>query len=239
MASPLGRAELHQTSTSHSTSTDSDSISDQKHLRHDSASFDDSHSHSLRQRFKLKVKHALHIDDHASDHLEEIEEDDVKILAPLPEEVDDDLRLDGKLPASTTDKFKSFVKNPVSTVTSAIKSGGGLAVADNIITKEISHAQDVQLVQAQEEKIKAQESGINVEAAEEKVDRLMESRQNMYMRWALDRHVRKVRRLDCPELVFPERQPLPQIPGAEPVDPSWMTREQLVRRENFMILLRL
>lgn len=230
MASPLERAEVLQDTSA--TQTNGDTI---PHNHHHNPANDpiateaDHHPFSLKHRLKIKVKAALHIDNHSSEQLVEEDEDAAKILAPLPVAVVGDERLDDKEAPSHTDKFKSFVKNPVDTVTSAIKSGGGIAVAENMITKEISHAHDVQLVQAYEEKIKAEENGLDVENAEQKVERLMESRQDMYMRWALDRHVRKMRRLDCVELVQPEKLHIVKITDAHGVRHEWMVREQDVR----------
>jgi hypothetical protein len=141
---------------------------------------------SKRKRLSLKTKKVLHIggDSHPKSTAT------TPVLADAPESTPD-TRLVHELPKQDNN-FKELLKNPVDTVTSKVTSQGGQQVASNLVAKEIPHGQEVELVQAQDEVLNAKSDAAKGLAIEE-VDTLVRRRQDMFLRWTMDRHVTKVR----------------------------------------------
>jgi hypothetical protein len=73
-----------------------------------------------------------------------------------------------------------------------IEAGGG--VVETLATKDVSHGAGVQLVRANEELADARTNDEEA-LASEKLALLKSVRQDSYVRWTLDRHIAKVRRL--------------------------------------------
>ncbi|KAF2116023.1 hypothetical protein BDV96DRAFT_573204 [Lophiotrema nucula] len=84
--------------------------------------------------------------------------------------------------------------NPVDTVKSAISGQGSHQVAANIAAKEISHGEDVELLRS-EDRVKNAGTEAETRIAVHEFDGLMQERQSMFVRWTMDRHVTKLRRL--------------------------------------------
>jgi hypothetical protein len=150
-------------------------------------SMDDPEPLSKRKRLSLKTKKVLHI---GGDSLPRITAA-APILAEAPDSTSN-ARLVHALPKQEDHKFKELLQNPINTVTSKVTSHGGQQVASNLVAKEISHGQEVELVQAQDEVLNAKTDAARVLAIEE-VDTLVRRRQDTFLRWTMDRHVTKVR----------------------------------------------
>ena len=95
-------------------------------------------------------------------------------------------------PSPDKPTLKDVLHNPIDTVKSKLSDQGSHQIAANIAAKEIPHGKDVDLV-------KAQIAVENAKTDREKalatltVEELIRERQNMFIRWTLDRHVTKVR----------------------------------------------
>jgi hypothetical protein len=90
--------------------------------------------------------------------------------------------------------------HPIDTVKNRASAQGSHQTAANIATKEISHGQEVDLVEAQARVEQAQTQHEKVEAMEER-DGLIKERQNTYVRWTVDRHVTQCRVLPRQDFV--------------------------------------
>ena len=85
------------------------------------------------------------------------------------------------------------INHPRTTVNAARKTNR--EVAANVSTPEVSHAYDVELVLAQEnmESAKTEEER---SSAHGDLEVLKRARQDMFVRWTMDRHVLKIRQLE-------------------------------------------
>jgi hypothetical protein len=98
-----------------------------------------------------------------------------------------------KLPlVQETHKLKDIAHDPIDTVKSKVSGQGGHQVASNLVAKEISHGREVQLVQAHD-KIPRARTETERLLAIKNVDEMLAARQDMFVRWTMDRHVTKVR----------------------------------------------
>lgn len=159
---------------------------------------DESTSHlSKRERFSLKAKKILHIPDDSNS------EDKVPgpILADAPDAVSN-ARLIVEPPKNESPTAKDLLHHPVATITSKVSGKGGQQVAANMVAKEVSHGREVELVLAQDVVLAAKTKSEKLLAIKN-VDKLMQERQDMFVRWTIDRHVMKVRKL--PEHSVPKR----------------------------------
>ena len=121
------------------------------------------------------------------------------VLANTAEQSDS--RLLHKLPEPDKHGLKEFVHNPVDTVKSKVSGQGNQQVAANIAAKEVSHGQEVDLVNAHDAVGRAKTENEKLLAIED-VSKLIKDRQSTYARWSLDRHVTKVRLLPRETMVL-------------------------------------
>ena len=75
---------------------------------------------------------------------------------------------------------------------SVVAGQGGHQAASNLLAKEVSHGQEVELVKAHDEVLTASSEAVKLLAVKE-LGALMKARQDQYVRWTMDRHVTKVR----------------------------------------------
>ncbi|KAF2033071.1 hypothetical protein EK21DRAFT_59218, partial [Setomelanomma holmii] len=136
----------------------------------------------------VKIRQKLHISK---------DSDDLSSHAPVLANAADtksDSRLMEKIPAPDKHTLKDFAHNPVDTVKSKVSNQGNQQIAANIAAKEISHGQEVDLVNAHD-KIGCATTESERLLAIQDVSHLLKERQSTYARWSLDRHVMKVRQL--------------------------------------------
>lgn len=112
---------------------------------------------------------------------------------------------------------KEFLKHPVVSLQSTVQDQRGKDFAENVMRAEIPHGADVHVVR-QADKIS---QAINAEDARdetEKFARMKQLRQDAFVRWTIDRHVRKVVRTNLPK-------PKPQAPTltGPARGPKWST----------------
>lgn len=166
-----------------------------------------SHQHrSIRDSFDdrrhvtaIKLRKALHISKPSDDQSNLTS----SILAHDTTEPSES-RMDHDLPEPEKRTVKEMLHNPVETVKDKVLGQGGHEVAANIAAKEISHGQEVDLVNAHDRVKHAGTEDEKVEA-EEDVNRIIKERQTMYVRWTVDRHVTKCRILPRETFVKKDR----------------------------------
>jgi hypothetical protein len=142
-------------------------------------------------RAVASIKKAFHTkDDDSGDYQQEY----AHILAPAPETGNQEARL--AVPVETHEKktLKDVLHKPVAAIQSIVQSEGGAQISARLIAKEVSHGHDVKLVQAQDDTDLAVTNSEKIRA-KEKLDGLVDTRQAMFIRWTMDRHVQCVRRV--------------------------------------------
>lgn len=146
---------------------------------------------SKRKRLSIKAKNLLHI---GSDPT--APEAKGPVLADAPDSVSKS-RLVSDAPTKESHTLSDLVHNPVETVKSKVTGTSGHQAAANLVAKEISHGREVELVQAHEDIARAKTDRERLLAIQN-VDELVKARQDMFVRWTMDRHVTKVRMLKKP-----------------------------------------
>jgi hypothetical protein len=134
----------------------------------------------------VKIRKTLHISKATDDLTSQS-----PVLANTTEEQSDS-RLVHQLPIPDKPTVKDFIHNPIDTVKSKVSDQGNQQVAANIAAKEISHGEEVDLVNAHDAVSRATTERERLMAIQD-VKRLMKERQSTYARWTLDRHVTNVR----------------------------------------------
>lgn len=127
------------------------------------------------------------------------------ILAPSPSKPSDDDRLYNDLPKYKGMQTKELLHHPVDTVQSALHGASGAKFAEVMDNQVIAHSANVGLVRAWE-KIDSAQDEEGRDAAMNEVCDLKKERQDMYVRWTMDRHVLKVRQDPPRTMERPRRQ---------------------------------
>lgn len=148
-------------------------------------------------------------------------------LAPPPATTADDDRLYNPLPEHKGIQAKGLLHHPVDTVSSALHGASGAKMAAVMDNQTIAHGADVNLVRAHD-KVTAAVGEEEKQLASDELEELKKVRQDTYVRWTMDRHVLKVRRI--PPLKLPQPHKQDYTAGKEgkgPVD--WAAYGQDVR----------
>ncbi|KAF1345694.1 hypothetical protein BDV97DRAFT_378727 [Delphinella strobiligena] len=109
-----------------------------------------------------------------------------------PDVLTSDSRLVRDLPEPHKPTIQDMFRDPVATVKSKISGQGNHEAAANIAAKEISHGQEVDLVNAHD-RVECAHTDAERLLAVKDLERLIKERQTMYVRWTVDRHVTKCR----------------------------------------------
>ena len=141
---------------------------------------------SKGNRLKHKAREILHVDSPRADGV---------TLAPLPNPAAMPYRLDNHPPDKGLDGLKDFAHQPIQTIKAKAKRRTNREVARNLATAEISHADNVELVLAQDHMASA-DTKEEQSSAHQDLEVLKKARQDMFIRWTIDRHVLKIRRLE-------------------------------------------
>ena len=156
---------------------------------------------SKRDRLKEKAKEILHID---KGRITVTEPAEAVTLAPSPNPTEMPYRLDNHLPEDGIHGLKDFIHQPVQTIKLKAERKTNKAVAENLSTAEISHAHDVELILAQDRVASAQTEEER-SSANQDLEVLKRARQDMFVRWTMDRHVLKIRQLERKPVQHRER----------------------------------
>lgn len=101
-------------------------------------------------------------------------------------------RLGHDLPEPSKISVHGLLHHPIDTIEDKISAQGSHQATVNMATKEISHGQEVDLVKAKDRVECATTQKERTTAIQER-DKLIKQRQNMYVRWTMDRHVSQCR----------------------------------------------
>ena len=173
---------------------ESEAIEENSHDHHTTAS-NDTHL-SKRERFNGKVKSLLHIH---NDHMNIAGNEASVTLAASPDAIAADARLDeGALPGPGPQGFKQLVQHPVDTIKAKTERKTNKELANNLLSPEITHAQDVELIRAQDTLDNADSEREKIQACGD-LETLKKARQDLFVRWTMDRHVSKLQRLESDE----------------------------------------
>lgn len=126
-------------------------------------------------------------------------------LAPAPATTADDDRLYNPLPEHKGPQAKDLLHHPVDTVSSVLHGASGAKMAAVMDNQTIAHGADVNLVRAHD-KVTSAENEEEKRSAVDELEELKKARQDTYVRWTMDRHVLKVRRIPPLELPRPKKK---------------------------------
>ncbi|KAL8674706.1 MAG: hypothetical protein Q9224_007491, partial [Gallowayella concinna] len=168
---------------------------------------------SKRKRISGKVKSLLHISD---DQVNVVSNADCVTLADSPEVIPGDSRLDESAPPKPGPQgLQQAIQHPVSTFKAKTQRKTNKEVAANLLSPEVTHAQDVELIHAQDLLGNAETQSDKDKACQD-LETLKKARQDLYVRWTMDRHVLKLKNLQSKTTT--ERKRLES--GSEPSDNS-------------------
>jgi len=140
---------------------------------------------------KLKTKLRDKAKD-AADRPHTQHEETAPILAPSAAQGIEDNRLGSALDEkSGIPPIKDFLQSPIATVKSVITHQGGDQFASNVAQAEVSHGASVEMLR-QSQKIDEATTQDDIDAETEELVQLKQIRQDTFVRWTMDRHVRKV-----------------------------------------------
>lgn len=159
-------------------------------------------SKKVRSRTKSKTSKIFH---NSSKSRAFHEPSKAPVLAPAPSTAADDDRLFHPLPEHKGPQVKDVLRHPVDTVQSLLHGASGAKVADTMDNQVISHGADVNMVRAYDEVTAAQDEKDRTMALNDLED-LKKARQDTYVRWTMDRHVLKVRRIPPFDLPKPKKE---------------------------------
>ena len=148
---------------------------------------------SKRKRLSGKVKAFMHV---SNDQLNVASNTDTIVLAANPDVTSGDARLDEtEPPIPGPQGFQQLVQHPVDTIKAKTQRKTNKEAAANLLSPEVTHAQDVELVHAQDTLTNAQTDSERLRACED-LETLKKARQDLFVRWTMDRHVLKLKRLE-------------------------------------------
>lgn len=126
-------------------------------------------------------------------------------LAPAPAATADNDRLYNPLPEHKGPQAKDLLHHPVDTVSSLLHGASGAKMAEVMDNQTIAHGANVNLVRAHD-RVASAESKEEKHSAVDDLEGLKKARQDTYVRWTMDRHVLKVRRIPPLQLPRPNKK---------------------------------
>ena len=148
-------------------------------------------------------------------------------LAPPPTHDGDDDRLFHPAPEHKGPEIKDLLHNPVDTVSSLLHGASGAKMAAVMDNQVIAHGADVNLVRVYDKVVDAENKEEEQSALGELED-LKKTRQDQYVRWTMDRHVLKVRRIPPLSLQRPQQKDF-KMDDQEGGQVNWALYSQHVR----------
>ena len=115
----------------------------------------------------------------------------VPVLAPPPPETTEEDRFSEPPPQpSNVPPLKDWMKSPLSTAKQVAHTQGGSDLAENLAKTDAGHEASVKIVRAHVKLTKAT-TGSEEELALKELEFLKKARQDEFVRWSLDRHIKK------------------------------------------------
>lgn len=126
-------------------------------------------------------------------------------LAPAANPDGNDDRLFHPVPEDKKPQVKDVLHNPVDTVSSLLQGASHAKMADVMDNQVIAHGANVNLVRVYDQVADPRNKEEQQSALAELED-LKKARQDQYVRWTMDRHVLKVRRIPPHNLQRPQKK---------------------------------
>ena len=126
-------------------------------------------------------------------------------LAPAAVHDGDNDRLFHPAPEHKGPQVKDLLHNPVDTVSSLLHGASGAKMANVVDSQVIAHGANVNLVRVYD-KVADTEDKDEQQSALRELEDLKKARQDQYVRWTMDRHVLKVRRIPPLNLQRPQKK---------------------------------
>jgi hypothetical protein len=182
-------------------------------------------SAAVHPRYGLsKIKAAIH-EKHEASHSQphNHHDDHAPTLAPPPPDSSvENQRLDNTFEEKPKfPPFKEFIHQPVQSVITTIQDQRGNDFAESIAKSEIAHGVDVQLLH-QADKVEEASNESEEEAEYETFVQMKQLRQDFFVRWTIDRHVRILGRIKATPTP-PTRPSLFTKTGTEDKQLTWKT----------------
>lgn len=216
----------HAPSHSSSHSDDSDINDDHGDVSTSPRSFANVRRVSAKVRSKVKTK--THKILHTSHEQQAPQLPTAPALAPAPNHDADDDRLFHPPPEHKGPQVKDLLHNPVDTVSSMLHGASGAKMAAVMDNQVIAHGADVNLVRVYDKIVDADNKEEEQSALGE-LEGLKKARQDQFVRWTMDRHVLKVRRLPPLNLQPPQKKDFKMGDQNEEGQVNWVTYSQHVR----------
>lgn len=122
----------------------------------------------------------------------------VPVLAPPPPDTSEKDRFHDPPPEpSSLPPLKDWMKSPLSTAKQVAHTQGGNDLAENLAKTDAGHEASVKIVRAHA-KLTEATTGSEEELALKELEFLKKARQDQFVRWSLDRHIKKAGTLPPP-----------------------------------------
>ncbi|KAK4696964.1 hypothetical protein P7C71_g1027, partial [Lecanoromycetidae sp. Uapishka_2] len=159
-------------------------------------------SEKVRSRTKARTEKIFHASGGSGSSHKAIS---APALAPAPSDAADGDRLYNPLPEHKGPPVKDVLHHPVDTVQSLLHGASGAKVASTVDNQVISHGADVNMVRLYD-KFTAASTEKDKNAALDDLEDMKKARQDTYVRWTMDRHILKVRRVPPFDLPKPKKE---------------------------------
>ena len=217
-----------QKQASHSSSSDIDSDEIVEAKREPSTSPNKlANIRRVSAKVRSTVKKKTHKILHASHEQHAPQVPAAPTLAPAATHDGDDDRLLHPLPEDKGPQMKDLLHNPVDTVSSVLHGASGAKMADVVDNQVIAHGANVNLIRAFD-KVADTDNKEGQHSALGELEDLKKERQDQYVRWTMDRHVLKVRRIPPLDLQRPQKNDF-RIGHKEEGQVNWAMYGQHVR----------
>ena len=181
-------------------------------------------SAKVRSKVKIKTHKLLH----TSHQQHAYQLPTAPALAPAPIHDGDEDRLFHPVPEHKGPQLKEFLHNPVDTVSSLLHGASGAKMADVMDNQVIAHGADVNLVRVYD-KAAAADNKEEQQSALGELEDLKKTRQDQYVRWTMDRHVLKIRRIPPLNLPRPQKKDFRTGDQEKEGQVNWASYSQHVR----------
>ena len=190
--------------TSGSSDSDSDDIGeDQGETNTGPRSFANVRRVSAKVRSKVKTKTHKILHNSHEQHAPPLPT--APALAPAAPDDGNDDRLFHPVPVDKGPQVKDVLHNPIDTVSSMLHGASRAKMANVVDNQTIAHGANVNLVRAYD-KMAGSDNKEEQHSALGKLEDLKKARQDQYVRWTMDRHVLKVRRIPPHNLQRPQKK---------------------------------
>ncbi|KAI4263525.1 MAG: hypothetical protein L6R42_001331 [Xanthoria sp. 1 TBL-2021] len=178
---------------------------------------------SKRKRLSGKLKSLLHVSD---DQVNIASNADCVTLADSPEVVPGESRLDETAPPKPGPQgFQQLIQHPVDTLKAKTQRKTNKEVAANLLSPEVTHAQDVELIHAQDSFDNARTESEKAKACED-LETLKKARQDLFVRWTMDRHILKLKSLERKTTLEPRHREHGSEPTPKTGEVGWKAYSQ-------------